>query len=134
MAGICAWVAAPAGAATLTAPVVHETFTALPCTGAAADRTTLQQEGCEEAVVLKSDTKIDKLNAEIFARLKDDAALRAFVAEHNAWMSYRRRFCVSASYIYQGGTYAPVVVINCDALINSDHLKELQDFLAVLKG
>lgn len=125
--------AAPAGAATLTAPVIHETFTVLPCSGKVGARTTLQLEGCAEHQVVAADAKIDALNVKIFALLTSTSQQVAFTTGHNSWLAFRRKFCLSASDIYQGGSYAPVVYINCVDLIDGDHVRDLQDYLAALK-
>ena len=57
-------VPAPASAAgALSPPVIKESFTPLSCSGAPKRRSTLQQEGCAERQILKTDTAIDGLNA-----------------------------------------------------------------------
>jgi uncharacterized protein YecT (DUF1311 family) len=129
--------AAPAGAATartakLSPPVIHEPFTPLPCTGAPGHRTTLEMEGCVEQRILASDGKIDALNVAIFGRLFDAAARRRFIAGHNAWLTYRRAYCLSASDVFEGGTAAGVVYADCVAGVNSEHVKDLKAFRAAL--
>ena len=124
--------AAPARAANLSPPVVHEPFTPLPCTGAPGHRTTLEMEGCAEMRILASDGKIDALKVAIFGRLFDDAARRRFIAGHNAWLTYRRAYCLSASDVFEGGTAADVGYADCVAGDNSEHVKELGAFRAAL--
>jgi uncharacterized protein YecT (DUF1311 family) len=121
--------AAPAHAATLSPPVIHESFTPLPCTGAPAQRTTLQMEGCAERQILASDKQIDSLNQSIFGKLFDAAARRRFIAGHNAWLAYRHAYCLSASDVFEGGTEAGVVFADCVAGVNSVHVKDLKKFL-----
>ena len=122
--------ATPAHASQLSPPVIHEAFTPLPCTGAPAKRTTLQMEGCAEQQILASDKQIDSLNRSIFGKLFDNAARRRFIAGHNAWLAYRRAYCLSASDVYEGGTEAGVVFADCVASVNSQHVKNLKGFLA----
>jgi len=122
--------AAPAHAAKLSPPVVHEPFTPLPCSGAPGHRSTLQMEGCAEQQILASDKKIDALNQEIFGKLFDAAARRRFIAGYNAWFAYRRAYCLSASDVFEGGTEAAVVDADCTAAVNSQHVKNLKGFLA----
>ncbi len=125
---------APAGAsrartAALSPPTIHEPFTALPCTGAPKNRSTAQDVGCAEQAILKSDKKIDTLNALIFAKLEDNAARRDFTAGHNAWVKYRRAYCLSESDVFQGGTEATVLAADCEADLNTEHIKDLDAFL-----
>lgn len=124
--------AAPARAAKLSPPVIHEPFTPLPCTGAPGHRTTLQMESCAEQRILASDSKIDALNSAIFGKLFDAAARRRFIAGHNAWLTYRHAYCLSASDVFEGGTGAGVVYADCVAGVNSEHVKDLKAFRAAL--
>jgi uncharacterized protein YecT (DUF1311 family) len=122
--------AAPAHTAKLSPPVIHESFTPLPCSGASGHRSTLQMEGCAEEQILASDKKIDALNQEIFGKLFDAAARRRFIAGHNAWFAYRHAYCLSASDVFEGGTEAAVVDADCTASANSQHVMNLKGFLA----
>ena len=120
--------AAPAHGAKLSAPVIHEKFTPLPCTGKPSSRTTIQQLGCAEQQILKSDKQIDALSASIFSRLHDDAARRRFIAGAKAWLAYRRADCASRSDIFEGGSQAPVVDAQCQSLRNTTRIKDLRTF------
>jgi uncharacterized protein YecT (DUF1311 family) len=121
--------AAPAHTAKLSPPVIHESFTPLPCSGTPGHRSTLQMEGCAEHQILASDKKIDALNQEIFGKLFDAAARRRFIAGHNAWFAYRQAYCASASDVFEGGTEAAVVDADCTASVNSQHVTDLKAFL-----
>jgi uncharacterized protein YecT (DUF1311 family) len=120
--------------ARLTAPVVRESFTPLPCTGRPGNRSTTEQEGCLEQQILKTDQQIDALNREIFTRLGTASARRDFVAGHNAWFRYRRSYCLSVSDVFQGGTLAGVLDAQCMASVNSQHVRDLRAFAADLRG
>jgi len=120
--------------AKLSAPIIHENFTLLPCGGRPAHRTTLQLEGCGEHAVLRWDAQIDSLNAEIFKRLAAVSARRQFIAGHNAWLSYRRSYCLSTAAPAHGGTLAGVIYIDCVATVNSTHVKDLDSFLKSLRS
>ena len=113
-------------------PVIHESFTPLPCTGKPATRTTLEQEGCAEQQILATDKKINSLSAAIFKRLLDDAARRRFNAGARAWLAFRKADCLSQSDLFEGGTEAGVVDADCTAERNSDRVKELSSFLSDL--
>jgi len=115
--------------AKLVAPVIHESFTPLPCTGVPGHRTTLQMEGCAEQQILSSDKRIDGLDQAIFGKLFDTAAKRRFIAGHNAWLAYRHAYCISASDVFEGGTEAGVVDADCTASVNSQHVTNLKAFL-----
>ena len=114
--------------AKLAPPVIHESFTPLPCTGAPGHRTTLDTEGCAEQQILGSDKRIDALNQAIFGKLFDAAARRRFIAGHSPWLAYRRAYCLSASDVFEGGTEAAVVDADCTASINSQHVTDLKAF------
>ena len=103
--------AAPAGAsgghaAKLAPPVIHESFTPMPCSGKPGNRSTLQEEGCAEQQILRSDKQIDALNQKIFNALRTTSARRDLIAGHRAWLAYRKGYCLSVSDVFQGGTLA----------------------------
>jgi uncharacterized protein YecT (DUF1311 family) len=125
---------APAGAsgphaAKLAPPVIHEPFTPMPCTGSPGKRTTLQQEGCSEQQILRSDKQINALNQKIFNALHTNSARRDLIAGHNAWLAYRKSYCLSVSDVFQGGTLAGVVDAGCTATVNTQHVSNLKTFL-----
>jgi uncharacterized protein YecT (DUF1311 family) len=121
--------AGPAAGATRLEPVViHETFTPLPCSGAPGHRTTLEMEGCAEKQILKTDTQVDVLAAQIFPILPDNRARRDFNAAQRAWLSYRKADCFSMSDVFEGGTEAGVLDAQCVASRNSQRLKDLRAF------
>ena len=121
-------------AAAPTPPVMHESFTPLGCSGTPSDRTTLEQEGCAEQSILASDKRINALNRQIFAHLGTNAAKRDFVAGHNAWVTYRHRYCLSESDVFQGGTEAGVLDADCTADLNTVHVADLRRFLSDFGG
>ena len=97
--------AGPAAHTVKLAPVkIHETFTPLPCAGSPSHRTTLEQEGCAEKQILKTDSQVNVLGAEIFQLLGDDRARRDFNAAQRAWLNYRKADCFSMSDLFEGGT------------------------------
>ena len=87
--------------------MIRESFTPLPCGGTPTNRTTVQQEGCAEQQILRTDKTINSLNKAIFAKLRDDPARRRFIAAQQAWLAYRRAYCLSLSDVFQGGSQAP---------------------------
>ena len=118
--------AANAGAATLSPPVIHESFTALPCPS--KPTSTLDLEGCAEQRILRTDRRIDAVARSIFAHLFDDAARRRFVAGQRAWLAYRSADCASMSDQYEGGTLAGLVAASCTADRSVQRLKDLTAF------
>ncbi len=126
---VCAVTSAvTAGAATVSPPVIKESFTPLKCVH---DQTTLGIEGCTEQKILKSDASLDSLNAKIFARLTASGK-KDFITGHNAWFTYRTAYCQSESDVFQGGTLAGIVDADCVANVNVAHVKELKDFWSSL--
>jgi uncharacterized protein YecT (DUF1311 family) len=125
---------AQARVATLAPVVIHETFTPLPCSGAAQHRTTLQMEGCAEQQILRSDAQINLLEAQIFAILPDDRARRDLGAAQHAWLGYRKADCLSMSDIFEGGTEAAVVDAQCVAGRDVQRVKDLRSFHQALSS
>lgn len=124
--------ALPVHAIKLSPPVIHESFTVLPCAGAPGHRSTVEEEGCAEQQVLRSDGTIDALNASIFAKLAGDAARRRFMAGHKAWIDYRHAYCLSVSDVFEGGTEAGVIDADCVASVSNQHVEDLRGFLGDL--
>jgi len=127
-------VAAAAAPARLQPPVVSETFTLLPCP--AKPKTTLDFEGCAEHGIVRSDKAINAQVRTIFALLqkrRSRAALQRFVRGERAWLNYRRTVCASRTDVYEGGSESPVVFADCEAGINTAHLKELRIFARELR-
>ena len=121
--------ASNAHAAKLAPPVIHESFTALPCSGSPGKRTTLQDEGCAEQQILHSDKQIATLNRKIFTALPTNSARRDLIAGHKAWLTYRKSYCLSVSDVFQGGTLAGVLDADCVATVNGQHVSNLKTFL-----
>ncbi|MGH2894628.1 MAG: lysozyme inhibitor LprI family protein [Solirubrobacteraceae bacterium] len=121
--------ASPGHAAKLAPPVVHESFTPMPCTGSPGHRSTLQEEGCAEQQILRSDKQINTLNQKIFNALHANSARRDLIAGHEAWLAYRKSYCLSVSDVFQGGTEAGVVDADCTATVNGQHVSNLKTFL-----
>ena len=117
-----------ASAAKLEPVVIHETFTPLPCSGSPSHRTTLEQEGCAEKQILRTDGQINTLAAQIFPILFDTRARRDFNAAQRAWLSYRKTDCLSMSDVFEGGTEAAVVDAQCVAARNNQRIKDLRGF------
>lgn len=126
---LCAGLPAPAGAAALSAPVVHESFTLLPCPQ--KPRTTVQLEGCAEHKVMARDKQINTLNAKIFAALNRTG--RADLVTSNAdWVTYRSAACTTEASVYAGGTIQPIAYANCLVSIDSSHITELKTMQTAL--
>jgi len=134
VAGAPASGAVHAGAAKLQAPVIRESFTPLPCTGKPNDRSTLQQEGCAEQQILRTEARINTLASSVFGRLPDRAAKVRFITAQRAWLTYRRADCLSLSDVFEGGSQAPVLDSQCAADRNQQRIKDLRTFLTDLGG
>jgi uncharacterized protein YecT (DUF1311 family) len=117
-----------ARATKLSPPVIHESFTLLPCTGKPGSRTTLELEGCSEHQILKTDKSIDALENTVFHLLGTDSARRDLIAAARAWLNYRHADCLSRSDVYQGGTLAGVVFADCFVSVNEQRIKDLKTF------
>jgi uncharacterized protein YecT (DUF1311 family) len=120
--------------AKLAPPIIHETFTPLPCSGTPGRRSTLQEEGCAEQQILHSDKQINTLNQKIFTALSTNSARRDLIAGHKAWLAYRKSYCLSVSDVFQGGTLAGVVDADCIATVNGQHVSNLKTFVKDLSS
>jgi uncharacterized protein YecT (DUF1311 family) len=120
-----------AAALAASPPVIHETFTPLPCP--AHPQAQLELEGCAEKAILATDHGIDAVNATIFARLaaRDRAT---FVAGERAWLRYRRASCLTAASKYAGGTLSSLVDADCIGARNRIHLREQRSLLHDLRS
>ena len=136
LAGLALSLALPLSAAAATGalspPVIHESFTLLPCP--AHPQSTLALEGCAEHRIVHTDRGIDTLARTIFKRLFDDAARRRFIAAQTAWLAFRTADCTSRSDQYEGGTLAGLVAAECTADHSAQRLKDLQAFTKALAG
>jgi uncharacterized protein YecT (DUF1311 family) len=103
-------------------PVIHESFTPLPCPKHQVS--TLDIEGCLEQQILKSDKQIDARAASVFGLLRPDARA-GFVQSERTWLAYRRASCEAESSKYAGGTFAGVVAASCTVARNKTHLQDL---------
>lgn len=126
LALVVAVLPADARAGKLSPPVIHEVFTPLPCSGKTGARDTLQEEGCAEQRILRSDASINVLAKSIFSLLMNDAARARFIAAQRAWLSFRHADCLSRSDLFQGGTLAAVIDAECTAERNLQRIKELR--------
>jgi uncharacterized protein YecT (DUF1311 family) len=126
---------ATAAAAAVLAPApIREPFTLLPCTGKPNLRDTLQQEGCAEQEILRTDARINRLTASIAVHLQDNRARRRFIAAQRAWLDYRHADCLSRSDIFEGGTQAAVIDAECVGQRNRQRVRDLRTFLSDLGG
>jgi uncharacterized protein YecT (DUF1311 family) len=121
-----------AAATALSPPVIHESFTLLPCPR--HPQSTLALEGCAEQRIVATDHRIDAVAATIFKRLFDDDARRRFITAQSAWLAYRSADCTSRSDQYEGGTLAGLLAAQCTGDRSAQRLKELQQFAKALAG
>jgi uncharacterized protein YecT (DUF1311 family) len=108
---------------------VREPFTALPCPKQPVS--TVDQEGCSERALLRSDAKVNALAARLWKALP--ASGRAsFARGERAWLVYRGASCRAESSKYAGGTLQPVAYLGCEVSRNTAHLTDLAGTLDVL--
>jgi uncharacterized protein YecT (DUF1311 family) len=93
-----------------------------------ARRTTLGAEGCAEKAILLTDAAINRRANNIFRLLGDRTAKEWFVAAERAWLSYRKKICISISDVYRGGSAEPLAFTTCVRDRNPRHLEELASF------
>jgi uncharacterized protein YecT (DUF1311 family) len=115
-------------------PVIHESFTPLPCSGSPGSRNTQQQLGCAEQQILRTDKQIDKVAKTVFGLLHDDAARRRLIAAQRSWQSYRQADCANRSDLFEGGSQAPVIAAACAADRNATRLHDLRTFVSDLSA
>jgi uncharacterized protein YecT (DUF1311 family) len=118
-------VAATAGASN-AAPTIHEHFTVLRCSGSPGHRSTIQLEGCAEHHLLRTDGRIDHLYRTIYGALPTARGREDFLAASSDWLRYRNASCATAAGGVQGGSEAPVVTVQCDVTLDSEHVTDLR--------
>lgn len=113
----------------LKPPVITESFTHLPC----EKNTTIGQEGCAEAQLLRADRRINREVSLMFTLLSTGSQKRAFIKAESAWLTYRGADCSSVADVYQGGSLEPVQYALCE--ISDDEAKStsLQSFFTLLE-
>jgi len=121
-------------APSVQAPVIHERFTPLPCSGEPGRRTTQQQLGCAEHAIVRIDGRLDQLAKSLMPRLPDNAARRRFATAAHRWLSYRNADRASVSDVFEGGTEAPVLQAQCLAARDRTRLADLGAFSRSLPG
>jgi uncharacterized protein YecT (DUF1311 family) len=125
-------VALPARAAgTPAPPVIHESFTVLPCP--AHPVSTLAIEGCTEKSILAGDRAIDTRARAIFSLLAPSARSE-FVDGESSWLRYRAASCASGASRDAGGTLQPVAYGTCVVSRNRTHLEDLSDLVHDLRS
>jgi uncharacterized protein YecT (DUF1311 family) len=116
----------------LAPPVIHESFTLLPCPDDAM--TTLALEGCAEHAIVDTDHQIDGLVRTIFGVIRTSDGKRMLVKSEASWLAYRAQSCSAQASKYAGGTLFGVVDAQCQAARNRSHLTELRSLLKTLKA
>jgi uncharacterized protein YecT (DUF1311 family) len=116
-------------AAGLKPPVIHETFTPLPCP--MHPISTLDTEGCLEQAILETDRRIDAQAKAIFGLLRPDARL-GFVRSERSWLAYRRASCAAEASKYAGGTASGLLDASCTLSRNRTHLADLAEMRKTL--
>jgi uncharacterized protein YecT (DUF1311 family) len=92
---------------------------------------TVEIESCLVRRKLALNASINRRVTVVFRLLKERRsarALRRFVQDERAWLSYRDASCRSPSDIYEGGTASGVVYGDCVVKLNAAHLRELKAF------
>ena len=115
----------------LKPPVIHETFTPLPCP--MHPQSTLDSEGCLERAILQGDRQIDAQAKAIFSLLRPDARA-GFVRSERAWLAYRRASCLAEASKYAGGTLTGIVDASCTVSRNKTHLQDLRELRKTLQS
>ncbi|HET8895510.1 MAG TPA: lysozyme inhibitor LprI family protein [Gaiellaceae bacterium] len=110
-------------AAGVNPPVIHESFTLLPCPRHPVS--TLDLEGCDEHAIVETDAQINARVKDIFGLLRLCSAGTSFVAGEQAWLRYRSASCRAESSKFAGGTLESVHYGGCLVGRNKSHLAEL---------
>ncbi|HET7128052.1 MAG TPA: lysozyme inhibitor LprI family protein [Gaiellaceae bacterium] len=110
-------------AASVTPPVIHEPFHALPCP--LHPDTTIDVEGCQEHRVLRTDRQIDAQVKAIFRLLRAESIRATFVTGERSWLHYRRQSCAAEASHFAGGTMHGVAFLSCSLQRNKTHLVDL---------
>jgi uncharacterized protein YecT (DUF1311 family) len=104
-------------------PVLHESFTRLPCPP--HPQTTVAIEGCIEKAIVATDSAINKQVKKIFVLLPTAGARQTFVRSEKDWVAYRESSCSAQTAQYAGGTLQPLDYAYCVQARNKTHLLDL---------
>jgi uncharacterized protein YecT (DUF1311 family) len=118
-----ALVAAVSAQAAPSPPVIHESFTLLPCP--MHPQTMVGLEGCSEHAIVTTDRKIDAQVKKVFRLLTAPGARATFAASERSWLRYRNASCNAQSSFYTGGSAQPVAYAQCVLQRNHSHLVDL---------
>jgi uncharacterized protein YecT (DUF1311 family) len=117
--------------ATTGPPVIHETFTVLPCPQRPV--TTIDLQGCAERALLESNRKINARVDRIFRFLRSKGPRAAFVRGGKSWLNYRRTSCSAEASRFAGGSLRPVAFAHCEVGRNKTHLIDLAQMQLTLR-
>lgn len=85
--------------------------------------------GCDGSQAEKQPSTSSVFEASvIFSLLGSRASKGHFVRGERAWLTYRRAACGSRADVYEGGSAAGIVFLECAVDRNLAHLKELRTF------
>jgi uncharacterized protein YecT (DUF1311 family) len=98
----------------LTAPVIAEHFTRLPCN----QNNTIGLEGCAETQLLEGDHRIDR-EVKLLFSLVPKRQQKDLVRTESEFLIYRHDACTTYSDVYEGGSFAPVEYTSCEARVDA---------------
>jgi uncharacterized protein YecT (DUF1311 family) len=115
----------------LRPPTIDEHFDLGPCP---AKPTSLHElEACSGKALERLDRRINAQARTVFSRLSYPTAKRRFVRGERAWLAARRAVCASRADVYEGGSGASLVYLDCSVAQNRAHLRDLTEFARRLR-
>jgi uncharacterized protein YecT (DUF1311 family) len=115
----------------LRPPTIDEHFAFGPCP---AKPTSLHElQACSAKVLERLDRTINAEARTVFSRLSNPDAKRRFVRGEHAWLAARRAVCRSRADVYEGGSGALLVFVDCSVAQNRAHLRDLTAFARRLR-
>ncbi|HTT59751.1 MAG TPA: lysozyme inhibitor LprI family protein [Acidimicrobiales bacterium] len=113
----------------LSAPVIVEHFTRLPCN----HDNTIGLEGCAETQLLEADHRIDREVKLLFSLIPSGQRKKLATTE-SEFMTYRRDTCTTYSSVYQGGSFAPVEYALCEVRVDDAQSSVLHGYFQLAEA
>ena len=115
----------------LRPPTIDEHFAFGPCP--AKPQTLHELQACSAKTLERLNASINAQARVVFSRLRAPDAKRRFVRGEHAWLAARRAVCSSRTDVYEGGSGALLVFVDCEVAQNRAHLRDLAEFARRLR-
>ncbi len=100
-----------------------------PCDG----DTTLEMRQCAARKYKQVDDELNKTYRLLMSKLDNEGHKSSLKTAQQAWLKYRDTNCEFVSYLYRGGSIAPVIVTDCMTNMTTARIIEMKDQIRSLE-